>query len=157
MRGAFVGLAVMLVLEAGCSSAKEPARGPEVEATEIAAAKPAEPAKPAEAQPAEGLCPLGDGEWKACDGKRVRLEGRAPMMVMQHPVVAMGPPGEPQHQDYLELANGAQIIVVSKKRVDCSGAMVVTGTLRSIDLGGEPGTKNSYRGWQVADAEVECR
>lgn len=157
MRGSIVGawVGVLVVLSAGCSPQPEGAtQQPAAEAPKAEAKVEAK----AEAKPAEELCAKGSDGWGACDGKRVRMEGRAPQMVMQHPMIGGGPPGvETVHQSYLEIEGGSQIIVLTKAPNACDGAMVVTGTLRSIDLGGEPGTKDSYKGWQVADATIECR
>lgn len=93
-----------------------------------------------------------------CADKFVRVQGKKPAMIHQHPVLTgMSAPGAPRpQQDYLELPNGTQIIVLSNNPPSCSGPMRVTGTLRRIDMGGEPGTKESYKGWSIEQAEVVC-
>lgn len=129
----------------------------DVTAQEDPSAQPAEvegPAPTTESAVAieEGLCTLGPvAEWSACDGQRVQLRGRAANDVSQHPIVAQP---EAQHQGYMN-AEGVQLIVVTKQPFGCD-AMRVVGTLRSIDLGGEPGTKRSYSGWSIDNAEVTC-
>lgn len=154
MRGSFVG-AWIVVVAVGCAPQSE---GVTQQPTKAAEAKAPEAATPEPASAADGLCSRGSEGWEPCDGKRVRIEGRAPQMVMQHPLLAGGPPGvETVHQSYLEVESGAQFIVLSEAKNTCEGAMVVTGTLGSIDLGGAPGTKDSYQGWKVADATIECR
>lgn len=149
MRGSIVG-AWIVVLLVGCTP--QPEGATQQPAT-------AEAPKAAEAKgAADEFCARGSDGWGSCDGKRVRLEGRAPEMVMQHPMMNGDPLAAKKiHQSYLEIERGAQVIVLSEAPNACAGAMVVTGTLRSIDLGGEPGTKDSYKGWQVADATIECR
>ncbi len=81
-------------------------------------------------------------------------------MVYQHPLLApMGAPGSDKptiHQSYLETAEGGQVIVLSKQNDDCKGAKRVKGTLRAIDMGGPSGTKSSYKGWSLNDAEIVC-
>lgn len=155
MRGslvcAWVGSALLF---AGCTSPPEGATQQPSDGKKDAANADAKTDAKGEALCSPGA--PGDG-WQACDGKRVRLEGRAPQMIMQHPMMDFGPPGQERHQSYLDVEGGAQVIVISEAKNTCEGAMIVTGTLRSIDLGGQPGTKESYRGWQVSDAVVECR
>jgi hypothetical protein len=116
----------------------------ESEPTEVET--PAEPVDP-------NMCVLVEGEWAACEGKMVQIDGTNADMVQQHPMVN-GPDTE---QGYLDVEGGGQIIIVSQKSVDCSGAMRVVGTLRGVDGGGEPGTKQSYQGWMIEHARFTCR
>lgn len=109
--------------------------------------------------PSDGdLCELGD-DWMACDGKMVKVSGTRPRMVSQHPVVSgpVGPePDAPEtHQSYLDVGD-LQVIVVSAEKNMCDEKMTVVGRLERIDLGGAPGTKNSYKGWEILEAEVTC-
>ena len=100
----------------------------------------------------EGLCALGPlGEWAACDGQRVQLRGTMSEHVSQHPMLS----GPDEEQGYVD-AEGTQLIVLTKTPIACDGAVSVVGTLRGIDLGGEPGTKNSYGGWAIESATVTC-
>ncbi|NJK31405.1 MAG: hypothetical protein HC927_02720, partial [Deltaproteobacteria bacterium] len=110
--------------------------------------------------PAADLCTLGAyAEWSKCEGQRVRIEGRAAEHVMQHPMLeqpeGLSPDGRNTHQGYMD-TDDAQIIVLTSAPFDCAAGMRVVGTLRGIELGGEPGTKGSYGGWAVEDAEVTC-
>jgi hypothetical protein len=101
------------------------------------------------------LCTLGPrGSWAACEGARVQMIGRAPEMVGQHPMMDGGP--DELHQSYLDY-DGVEVIVLTKAEVACSGEMLVIGTLRGISGGGAPGTKDSYVGWTLEQAEVTCR
>lgn len=121
------------------------------------AANPA--ATPAAAADAN-LCVLGKaGTWSSCIGKRVEVRGKEPKMVYQHPMIApMSAPGGPptMQQSYLEVAEGSQIIVLSKTMPKCGEGKRVTGTLREINLGGAEGTKESYKGWSIDDATITC-
>lgn len=151
------GLVAVVVVCAGCSPQPEGATQRPAEAKAEAKADAPADVKAADAKAdGEALCSPG-ASLETCDGKRVRLEGKKPMMVMQHPMMNAGPPGMERHQSYLEVDGGAQIIVISEAVNACEGAMAVTGTLRSIDMGGPEGTKDSYKGWQVTGAAVECR
>lgn len=94
-------------------------------------------------------------------GKLVEVRGQTPKMVNQHPMMAppAGPPGSTgpaMHQEYLDTAEGSQIIVLTRNPSKCAGAMRVKGTLRAIDLGGPAGTKESYQGWSIDDATIFC-
>lgn len=100
----------------------------------------------------EGLCALGPvAEWAACDGQRVRLRGEMSEHVAQHPMMS----GPDEEQGYVD-AEGTQLIVLTKTPIACAEAVSVVGTLRGIDLGGEPGTKSSYAGWAIHEATVTC-
>jgi hypothetical protein len=112
------------------------------------------PSSPESAAVDSSLCvPASYEQWATCEGKRVQVDGRHPEMVHQHPM-SNGPDTE---QGYLDVDGGGQIVIVSKQAVTCEGAMRVVGTLRGVDLGGEPGTKGSYEGWVIEDATVTCR
>jgi hypothetical protein len=121
-----------------------------------------EPAVVAEAEPSAdpsqttdpSLCQVAD-DWAACVGKRVQIDGKAPEFVQQHPMMT-GPFDDGWKQDYMDVSEAMQIIVLTKEPGKCKGAMRVVGTLEGIDLGGEPGTKESYGGWVVREAEVTC-
>ena len=110
-----------------------------------------EPAKTAEPAKADDLCQLVSDAWDDCKGQKVRLEGKTPRMEYQHP---MAPPGE--QQTYLELEDGAQIIVSTTSEEKCEGKMRVEGTLGRIELGGQRGTKASYANWVIQEATLTC-
>jgi hypothetical protein len=74
--------------------------------------------------------------------------------VMQHPL--SGGPGGATVDLYMDVAGGTQIVLHAKKRVQCQGAMQATGTLRALSLGGPAGTKESYSGYYLDDADVKC-
>ncbi len=61
-------------------------------------------------------------------------------------------------QSYMNVGSeGTQIILVSDDaQPDCDDAMVATGTLERIDLGGKVG-KNTYKGWALRGVVVSCR
>ncbi|MCB9684282.1 MAG: hypothetical protein H6735_04475 [Alphaproteobacteria bacterium] len=100
-----------------------------------------------------GACvPQDPGTWSACDGTRQTVSGRASQNIANHPISA----GPGQVQLYLDVAN-TQIVVLASSDPGCEGAMSATGELRVVDLGGKPGTMNSYRGLVVDAAEVVCR
>jgi hypothetical protein len=65
--------------------------------------------------------------------------------------------GPDTEQGDLDVEGGGQIVLITREVVTCKGAMRVVGTLRATDLGGAPGTKESYQGWVIEDAEVTCR
>jgi hypothetical protein len=150
-------LGLVLVLEVGCTRSGADANSPTT--SEVAA----ESSAPVETEPTEdeapvevvdpNLCVLVAGEWEKCDGKLVQVDGTNADMVQQHPMVN-GPDTE---QGYLDVEGVGQIIIVSKKMVDCEGAMRVVGTLRGVGLGGDPGTKASYEGWSIEHAQFTCR
>jgi hypothetical protein len=123
---------------------------------------PAPASEPAAAPAEDGLCSLAaPSEWSTCDGQRVRIQGRAPTMVMQHPMrnqpEGLSPDGRNTHQGYMD-TDRAQMIILTKAPFNCSGEMTVVGTLREIKASGDPGVKgkDSYGGWSLEDAEVTC-
>ncbi|MCA9491168.1 MAG: hypothetical protein KC621_14660 [Myxococcales bacterium] len=102
---------------------------------------------------AGGACvPEDPATWEACDGTRQTVSGTVSQAVANHPVSAG--PGEVQL--YLDVGN-TQIVVITTSDPGCEGAMSATGDLRVVDLGGAPGTMNSYRGLVIGGAEVSCR
>lgn len=140
---------------------------PMAAAVPVPSAAPSEPAPPPppDAPPkpiaiaSADLCPIGPpNTWNACADKKVELKGKNPDMVHQHPMLSgpSGPGMPPSHQAYLEMPQGTQVILVSKEAVNCKGPMRATGILRPIDLGGAPGTKESYKGWALYQATVVC-
>lgn len=151
----FLSLALL-----GCARASTPESTPEPATEPVEAEGPAPATESAAAPIEEGLCALGSvAEWGACEGQRVQLRGRAAEHVQQHPILAVpedvSPDGRNSQQGYID-AEGVQLIVLTKAPFDCRGAVSVVGTLRGIDLGGEPGTKGSYSGWALEDAAVTC-
>jgi hypothetical protein len=151
-------LALVCLLEVGCSRSGADADPPTTggAAAESVAPVESEPTN-VETETAEpvdpNLCVLVAGEWEKCEGKLVQVDGSNADMVQQHPMVN-GPDTE---QGYMDVEGAGQIILVTKRAVDCSGAMRVVGTLRGVDGGGAPGTKDSYQGWMIEHAQVTCR
>jgi hypothetical protein len=153
----FIGAGFLgLVFVLGCSRSGADADAPTTGASgEVVAPVEAEPPANTEAAAVDpSLCvPASYEQWPTCEGKRVQVDGRNPEMVYQHPMMN-GPDTE---QGYLEVEGAGQIVLVTREPVTCKADMRVIGTLRAIDLGGEPGTKESYKGWVIEDAEVTCR
>lgn len=150
-------LGLVFVLGLGCArsstDADTPTTGEAATADAIAPVE-SEPANTESAAVDSSLCmPASYEQWSTCEGQRVQVDGRNPEMVHQHPMMN-GPETE---QGYLDVEGGRQVVIVSSEPVSCKGAMRVVGTLRGIDLGGEPGTKESYAGWVIEDATVTCR
>lgn len=164
MRARFVPM--FFVCVAGCAGSSAPT---DTQSTSTpAATTAAPPAISASAKPSPpvaatdpNLCGAGkpDG-WKDCAGKEVEVRGQTPKMVYQHPMLApINPLGGAQpkvHQEYLEVTEGTQIVVLTSEPSKCTGAMRVKGKLRAVDLGGPAGTKESYKGWAIDDAKVIC-
>ncbi|HRI65453.1 MAG TPA: hypothetical protein PK156_14495 [Polyangium sp.] len=158
-------LGALLVFLLGCATSPPPTDStqptPSVPSAAPAAAVASAPAASAAAAaaPDPSLCPLNSADgWKACDGKLVEVRGKAPQMVMQHPMLT-GPslPGHKAlHQGYLDAADGRQIILLSAEPIACPGSMRVRGTLHGIDMGGPEGTKTSYKGYSIQDAVATC-
>jgi hypothetical protein len=149
-------LSLLFVLVLGCSRSGGDADPPPTTsaAGEAVAPVETEPANPEPAAADPDLCvPASYEEWATCEGKRVQVDGRAPKMIAQHPMIG----GPEYEQSYLEIEGGGQIIVLTKQPVTCQGEMRVVGTLRGVGLGGEPGTKGSYENWTIEAAEVTCR
>jgi hypothetical protein len=152
----FMGTGLLgLVFVLGCSRSGADADAPTTGASEVVAPVEAEPPPNVEAAAVDpSLCvPASYDQWPTCEGKRVQVDGRNPEMVSQHPMMN-GPETE---QGYLDVEGGGQIVLITREVVTCKGAMRVVGTLRGTDMGGEPGTKDSYQGWMIEDAEVTCR
>ncbi|MFV8752256.1 hypothetical protein ACNOYE_17040 [Nannocystaceae bacterium ST9] len=150
---ALLGLAL---LGLGCprstATSEPPASQPSQPDQPIIEAEPN--TEPDEASPDPELCTLGPrGSWAACEGQRVLMKGRDPEAVSQHPMLDGGP--DELHQSYLDY-EGVEVIVLSKTEVSCPGEMQVIGTLRGITGGGAPGTKESYVGWSLEQAEITC-
>lgn len=95
---------------------------------------------------------------KTCQNKTVRLEGAISRRIMQHPVMTMPDvPGEKKtFQNYLDTKFG-QIVLVSNDEITCADKIEVEGVLSMINLGGEPGTKNSYKNPFVQVAKFSCK
>ncbi|MFO1493281.1 MAG: hypothetical protein U1F26_01300 [Lysobacterales bacterium] len=128
----------------------------------IPAAVPAKDPGPAEPQPTKpaALCELSPSRhWDACVERRVQVRGRIPSTLQQHPLLTSpAPNGAPSEiQSYLDTADGTQLIVLSHQPPpECPGAILATGTLQAIHLDGPDGSKNSYQGWALREAELRC-
>jgi hypothetical protein len=156
MRIAACSCLSLALLACAPASSPEPAAEPPAQPAEVEGPAPTHES----ASAPNDACALGPvDEWSACDGKRVQLQGRAAEHVAQHPVLAVPedvtPDGSNSQQGYVD-AQGVQLIVLTKTPFECRGPLRVIGTLRSVDMGGEPGTKSSYSGWAIEDAEVTC-
>ncbi|TNE88382.1 MAG: hypothetical protein EP330_14970 [Deltaproteobacteria bacterium] len=94
---------------------------------------------------AEVACSAEDpSAWEGCVGQRVRLEGQRPDVVYEHPIL-----GDPQ--DYFQVGE-RQIVVLGTVEDGCTA---MSGVLDRVDMGGEPGTRGSYRGWVLRDATCD--
>jgi hypothetical protein len=152
---------VLVLALAFTTLACNPSKTQEPESTAVKE-PPAEPsvAEPVETPAAEdeAFCNLGAPDtWSSCEGQRVKLEGKEPEpgMMGQHPMLNFPDEKGERFQSYLDV-QGVQVIVISREEVACQGERTVIGVLRGVDLGGEPGTKESYAGWSVEEAEVTC-
>lgn len=147
-------LSVLVVLPCACATPSEPEPSEPAAETEPAVVAEAEPTTDPSSVGDANLCQLAD-DWSSCVGQRVQIDGNAPEFVQQHPMMTM--PDDDWKQDYMDVGDGGrQIIVLTREPGKCKGAMRVVGMLDGIDLGGEPGTKQSYGGWVVREAEVSC-
>jgi hypothetical protein len=154
-------LPIVLTLACASSPTPEPQEDSPPPAQPAEVEGPAPTNDPEAAAAAEGLCtPASYSEWSTCEGKRVRVNGRNAQMVMQHPIVAAPPGLSPDnrntHQGYMDVDDGGQVIVVTSEPFDCPGKMTVVGVLDGVRGNGPPGTKESYSGWSLTDAEVTC-
>jgi hypothetical protein len=150
----YTGRMHLLLLLSACAS-DGPTPAPQVAAPPPTAAVAAAP----EAAGATATtCTIGAPDtWASCEGQVVRMEGTTPKMVHNHPLMAGGPPGTTSLvQEYMDVEGGAQVVVITSQAVDCTGKMVATGTLHSVDLGGAEGTPDSYKGWRIDGATVSC-
>lgn len=100
-----------------------------------------------------GPCKLGEN-WDACSDQQVELIGEKAKMVREHPMATM--PGSKQIQDYID-TEGRQVVVLADKPIACKGKLTATGTLRSVKLGGAPGTRGSYEGYRLDNAVIVCK
>lgn len=101
------------------------------------------------------LCSLNSNDpttWLACAGKRVSVVGDPPTQPLAHPRAG----GPSVHQSYLDFGD-VQLVIGSKIVPECTGPRRVTGRLNRIDLGGKTGTRQSYRGWSITQAEIVCQ
>ena len=91
---------------------------------------------------------------RECLDQRVRWVGTVPEMILPHPYLA-GPAEFGRFHGHIEV-DGQQYVLVVPEILTCTHGMEATGTLREIDLGGPEGTRNSYRNYYLANAEVRC-
>ena len=91
---------------------------------------------------------------RECLDQRVRWVGTIPSMLLAHPDVS-GPDGPSGVQSYIDV-DGQQYILLVPEIPTCTDGIEATGTLKEIDLGGPEGTRNSYRNYYLANAEVRC-
>lgn len=116
------------------------------------------PSEAADTQSSEALepSPLCDFNANAreCLDQRVRWVGTVPDMILPHPHLA-GPAEFGRFHGYIEV-DGQQYVLVVPEIPTCTDSMEATGILREIDLGGPEGTRNSYRNYYLAKAEVRC-
>lgn len=166
--------ATVVAMAIGCSSSTPPGESPPsakstataqqtaaavdagtatAQTTSIAPTATATAADSATPSTAAGLCKLGKN-WDACADQQVELIGEKAKMVSEHPMATM--PGSKQVQDYID-TEGRQVVVLTEKAIACKGKLTATGTLRSVKLGGAPGTRGSYEGYRLDNAVIVCR
>jgi hypothetical protein len=107
-------------------------------------------ASPVSSTPADdsARCDVEARGWMACDGQRIQVHGKSADFVYAHPIVGEG-------QTYMEVGE-MQIIVIPGAAAACEGAMTVEGLLERIDMGGAPGTRDSYAGWAIHASAITC-
>jgi hypothetical protein len=105
--------------------------------------------------------------WLNCNGKRIHINGHLtpPQEIMQHPVLdnlQLSPSGfggklniKRTMQNYMNVGQ-RQIILISDTSIECIDEMEVKGMLENVSLGGEPGTKSSYKGWSIRVSDYHC-
>lgn len=109
-----------------------------------------------------GLNPYETTSWMPCAGELIELKGQRPppTEITQHPVLAPPPgplmAGEYNHQSYLNVGRGTQIILLTEERLRCNNIVRVSGYLMHVAKGGAANTKNSYQGWAVRVLDYEC-
>jgi hypothetical protein len=101
----------------------------------------------------EPLCNF-KSDREACLGKPVKWKGEVPEGVHVHPILS-SPSVDAHVQSYIEVEDRQYILLLSEPH-GCTAKMEAQGTLNQIDLGGEPGTRGSYRNFYISDATVRC-
>ena len=90
----------------------------------------------------------------SCTFQQVQLRGRAPDMVMNHPMMTSLVGGDTV-QSYLDV-EGYQFVILSDTEWSCQGEVEVTGLLQEYDMGGKEDTRASYRNYYVTQSKVRC-
>ncbi len=90
---------------------------------------------------------------KNCQGKKVMLSGTISKSVSAHPI--MTSPSYP-FQNYLDISLG-QIVLLSSKDIACTKKLEVTGVLGWKNMGGAPGTRDSYQNAFLNVERFVCR
>jgi hypothetical protein len=98
--------------------------------------------------------------WKKCDGQLVRIFGKVPAFVMQHPSYLSDNHNiKRQHQSYIDTAFRKQIVLLSEERITCQNKLTVTGILETNVGPCDPDSpgKNMYCGSKIHVNQWECR
>ncbi|MFY9261272.1 MAG: hypothetical protein WAO71_12285 [Gallionella sp.] len=100
----------------------------------------------------------------AADGQTVTFRAQISTHPEQHPTGLLDRyhpqthTVQHQHETYAILnAHDPQIVLASPEAITCKDALDITGTVRSIALGGKADTKNSYRRVWIAVSSYRCR
>ena len=102
----------------------------------------------------EKWCRLSS-DWSVCLGQDVLLLAQHPKVLLQHPRLA-NPKGEDSIQNYIVVGE-QQLVVLSGEPNPCAGSFFVNGVLQQIDLGGAPGTEDSYQNYYLSGTRFLCR
>jgi len=99
--------------------------------------------------------PAKAADWKACEGKTVKVKGTRATMDDVPPAYSEADPslsGGKGFQDYMTFDDETYVIVRTSTSVDCPDEMEAQGTLKYHDLKGE---KEKVR--IIEDSKVTCK
>ncbi|GBC59725.1 hypothetical protein DENIS_0666 [Desulfonema ishimotonii] len=105
--------------------------------------------------------PVG-AAWKKCEGKLVKITGKISNFALQHPT-GMHDTFDPEakeakrkYETYIDTGT-SQIVITSDEKIECSGDIEVEGIVDIVDLGGEEGTKTSYKNVWIQVQSYRCK
>jgi flagellar biosynthesis component FlhA len=79
--------------------------------------------------------------------KTVKISGKKPKFVSQHPILTNPFSEKKEIQSYLDTDFG-QLVLISDKEIECPSEITLIGTLKHVSLGGKKNTKNSYENFE---------
>ena len=100
--------------------------------------------------------------WEKCDGKLVKITGKIADFALQHPVGThdtFDPKTKEvkrKYETYIDTGD-SQIVITSDQKIECSGDIEIKGIVDIIDLGGEEGTKSSYKNVRIRVQSYKCK
>ncbi len=109
-------------------------------------------------------CVIDESDWSAwetCKNQIVKIIGHISEFPKQHPT-GLHNSFDPdtnelkiKFENYMDI-NGFQVVLTTDEKINCKGRIEVEGLVDIVDLGGQRGTKESYKNIWIKVMNFKC-